>query len=94
MRNLSCASYAQCLDRAALANLPGFSCGGCPRRSEEAPPPPGLDRRCAVLVAALWLPDLYAAYCREIEELETQFLAERFAAWRARLLKGEPSEKP
>jgi hypothetical protein len=74
------------LDRAALANLPGFECDGCPRREEIGPTPHGLEKRCAVLVAALWLPELYAAYRREVEELETQFLAERFAAWRKRIL--------
>ena len=36
-RNWACADYMACLDKAAEAGYPGFTCEFCPRRREVRP---------------------------------------------------------
>ena len=64
-----CPSYSACLSSAIKLNLPGFDCTGCHHARDHEPLNPHEARRAGVLLAFLFLPELYREYLLDLAKL-------------------------
>jgi hypothetical protein len=65
-RNVLCPSYSSCLSAAVKLNLPGFDCLGCIHLRDHEPVNPHEARNAGVLLALLFLPELYQEYHQDL----------------------------
>jgi hypothetical protein len=68
-RNVLCPSYSSCISAAVKLNLPGFDCLGCIHLRDHEPVNPHEARNAGVLLALLFLPELYQTYLCDVLKL-------------------------